>query len=383
MFQGTRAAMEDAGCFESFFIFGRGLVRSPKCLKMNDRVEDARRQLTQLQQQRQALAGGGGNQAPPGRASGCDRPQRLRRPALRARSAAAAACSTSSAAARRRRQSSSPDADLSQHRPERPLSLGLRAAVRRLLLSDQLFDLWQPAGAGRAAMPVELRGAGRALRLSQSGPGDRAGRLAERLGLYGPAGRAEVSQGICEGLLLQAGRIQSDRDRGRQQARRGRRRGTSRAKAKRKPRKPPRPRLPRRKPHAAGRDGAQQARSRRDRKQPAGGPPLRLRRCPQRSSRLRPQPPAPPPPRSASARRRRQRRPPQGQSTVIKKAAKPPVAPSRRNNELTRSCLRAAPRARAADQRQQLLELGPMLARRSAQAEAARTAPCPWRRSPA
>ena len=33
VFQGTQAAMEDAGCFESFFIFGRGLVRSPKCLK--------------------------------------------------------------------------------------------------------------------------------------------------------------------------------------------------------------------------------------------------------------------------------------------------------------------------------------------------------------
>ena len=61
VFQGTRAAMEDAGCFESFFIFGRGLVRSPKCLNMNDRVEDARRQLSQLQQQRQALTGGGGN----------------------------------------------------------------------------------------------------------------------------------------------------------------------------------------------------------------------------------------------------------------------------------------------------------------------------------
>jgi hypothetical protein len=61
VFQGTQAAMEDAGCFESFFIFGRGLVRSPKCLKMNARVEDARRQLTQLQQQRQALSGGGGN----------------------------------------------------------------------------------------------------------------------------------------------------------------------------------------------------------------------------------------------------------------------------------------------------------------------------------
>lgn len=61
VFQGTRASMEDAGCFESFFIFGRGLVRSPKCLKMNDRVEDARRQLAQLQQQRQAITGGGGN----------------------------------------------------------------------------------------------------------------------------------------------------------------------------------------------------------------------------------------------------------------------------------------------------------------------------------
>jgi len=61
VFQGTQASMEDAGCFESFFIFGRGLVRSPKCLKMNDRVEDSRRQLTQLQQQRQAITGGGGN----------------------------------------------------------------------------------------------------------------------------------------------------------------------------------------------------------------------------------------------------------------------------------------------------------------------------------
>lgn len=61
VFQGTRAAMEDAGCFDSFFIFGRGLVRSPKCLNMNARVEDARRQLSQLQQQRQVLMGGGGN----------------------------------------------------------------------------------------------------------------------------------------------------------------------------------------------------------------------------------------------------------------------------------------------------------------------------------
>lgn len=61
IFQGTQAAMQDANCFESFFIFGKALVRSPQCLNMNDRVEDARRQLTQLQQQRQALTGGGGN----------------------------------------------------------------------------------------------------------------------------------------------------------------------------------------------------------------------------------------------------------------------------------------------------------------------------------
>ena len=45
VFQGTQAAMQDAGCFESFFIFGKALVRSPQCLNMNDRVEDARRQL--------------------------------------------------------------------------------------------------------------------------------------------------------------------------------------------------------------------------------------------------------------------------------------------------------------------------------------------------
>ncbi|MGV1014440.1 MAG: DUF2865 domain-containing protein [Methyloceanibacter sp.] len=61
VFQGTRASMEDAGCFESFFIFGKALVRSPRCLNMNARVEQARRQLTQLQQQRQAILGGGGN----------------------------------------------------------------------------------------------------------------------------------------------------------------------------------------------------------------------------------------------------------------------------------------------------------------------------------
>ena len=54
--------MEDSGCFErGFLIFGRGLVRSPKCLQMNNQVEDARRQVEQLQAQRDGIAGGRGN----------------------------------------------------------------------------------------------------------------------------------------------------------------------------------------------------------------------------------------------------------------------------------------------------------------------------------
>ena len=61
VYQGTKAAMEDAGCFERFLIFGQGLVRSPKCIGMNNRAEDARRQLEQLQGQRAAASGGGGN----------------------------------------------------------------------------------------------------------------------------------------------------------------------------------------------------------------------------------------------------------------------------------------------------------------------------------
>jgi hypothetical protein len=61
IFQGTQASMEDAGCFERLFIFGRALKRNAKCLNMNNRVEDARRQLARLQEQRQALQRGGGN----------------------------------------------------------------------------------------------------------------------------------------------------------------------------------------------------------------------------------------------------------------------------------------------------------------------------------
>jgi hypothetical protein len=61
IYQGTQAAMEDAGCYERLFIFGRALKRNPRCLKMNARVEDARRQLARLQEQSRSLQRGGGN----------------------------------------------------------------------------------------------------------------------------------------------------------------------------------------------------------------------------------------------------------------------------------------------------------------------------------
>ena len=61
IFQGTQAAMDDAGCYEKLFIFGRALKRTPQCLNMNNRMEDARRQLARLQEQRNSLQRGGGN----------------------------------------------------------------------------------------------------------------------------------------------------------------------------------------------------------------------------------------------------------------------------------------------------------------------------------
>ncbi|WP_169823009.1 DUF2865 domain-containing protein [Methyloligella halotolerans] len=62
VYRGTESAMENSGCFESFFIFGRGVVRSPRCLSMNDRLEDSRRRLKQLQDRRQAVSSGRGDQ---------------------------------------------------------------------------------------------------------------------------------------------------------------------------------------------------------------------------------------------------------------------------------------------------------------------------------
>ena len=61
IYQGAKSSMDGAGCYERLFIFGRALKRTPKCLRMNNRVEDARRHLSRLQQQRKSLRRGGGN----------------------------------------------------------------------------------------------------------------------------------------------------------------------------------------------------------------------------------------------------------------------------------------------------------------------------------
>lgn len=58
IFQTTQAKAERSGCYQSNFIFGRSLVRTPKCLRLNRKIEDARRQLEILQTQRQAQRGG-------------------------------------------------------------------------------------------------------------------------------------------------------------------------------------------------------------------------------------------------------------------------------------------------------------------------------------
>lgn len=58
IFQTSQARAERSGCYRSNFIFGRSLVRTPKCLRLNAQIEDARRRLEALNAQRQANRGG-------------------------------------------------------------------------------------------------------------------------------------------------------------------------------------------------------------------------------------------------------------------------------------------------------------------------------------
>ena len=59
IYQSTQSAMDNAGCYERAFIFGRALKRTPRCINMNAQVEDARRQLARLEGQRKSLQRGG------------------------------------------------------------------------------------------------------------------------------------------------------------------------------------------------------------------------------------------------------------------------------------------------------------------------------------
>ncbi len=59
IFQSTQARAERAGCYERMFIFGRQLRRTPRCLKMHRTIENARRELARLQEQRARLGGRG------------------------------------------------------------------------------------------------------------------------------------------------------------------------------------------------------------------------------------------------------------------------------------------------------------------------------------
>lgn len=63
IYQSTQSRAENGGCYKSMFIFGRSLVRTPRCMKMHRQIEDARQRLTTLKEQRSAVSGGRGGQA--------------------------------------------------------------------------------------------------------------------------------------------------------------------------------------------------------------------------------------------------------------------------------------------------------------------------------
>ncbi len=54
-FQKARFKAERANCYESMFIFGRSLRRTPRCLRLHRKIEKARRRLSQLQAQKEAI----------------------------------------------------------------------------------------------------------------------------------------------------------------------------------------------------------------------------------------------------------------------------------------------------------------------------------------
>ncbi len=55
VYQQTQRQVERSGCYKSNFLFGRSLVRTPKCMRLHRKVEDARKRLASLQEQKTAV----------------------------------------------------------------------------------------------------------------------------------------------------------------------------------------------------------------------------------------------------------------------------------------------------------------------------------------
>jgi len=62
IFQNSRSELNRTGCYESAFIFGRSLLRTPRCLQLNNRMEEASHHLTRLQEQRNYMNRGRNSQ---------------------------------------------------------------------------------------------------------------------------------------------------------------------------------------------------------------------------------------------------------------------------------------------------------------------------------
>lgn len=62
IFQGAQAKAERANCYEYAFIFGKTLRRTKRCLALNKKIEEARRNLSRLNSQREAMTNSGARQ---------------------------------------------------------------------------------------------------------------------------------------------------------------------------------------------------------------------------------------------------------------------------------------------------------------------------------
>lgn len=56
IYQQTRNQADRANCYQSLFIFGRSLNRTPRCIRLHNKIEDARQRLASLQQRQERLS---------------------------------------------------------------------------------------------------------------------------------------------------------------------------------------------------------------------------------------------------------------------------------------------------------------------------------------